>query len=272
MGVAVGDLTNNGLLDLFVTNFYRESNTLYQQRSAGDFSDVTRRTGLREPSLEVLGFGTQCVDVDLDGRLDIVATNGHLDDFTYLNQPYEMPPQAFWNAGNGRFMQWPTESIGDYFSGRYRGRSMARLDWNVDGAEDLVISHLDAPAALLSSPVPLQGTANDVALGPPAELGSKSIVIELVGGIGARDAIGAVVTLSIEDKTITRHLTAGDGYQASNEKILVFGLGSILEKGVRADCNLTTTWPGGGKQVFQGELELGGRYLWVEGRNPLRLR
>ena len=55
-----------------MTNFYKESNTLYVQQSAGIFRDGTRQAELREPSFNLLGFGTQFLDAQLDGHPDLV--------------------------------------------------------------------------------------------------------------------------------------------------------------------------------------------------------
>ena len=81
MGIAVDDPNGDGLLDIFVTNFYREFNVLYEQMPGGFFTDVSRERGLAEPSYLLLTFGTQFMDMDLDGYPDLITTNGHVDDF-----------------------------------------------------------------------------------------------------------------------------------------------------------------------------------------------
>jgi hypothetical protein len=68
MGVACGDADGDGLLDLFVTNYYDEGSTLYRQEPGGWFVDTTRKAKLFEPSYKRLGFGTQFLDADLDGQ------------------------------------------------------------------------------------------------------------------------------------------------------------------------------------------------------------
>ncbi len=210
MGVAAGDADQDGLLDLFVTNFHNESNTLFVQRSGGLFEDGTRRAGLHEPSLKLLGFGTQFLDADLDGRDDLVVTNGDVDDLSDTGRDYEMRPQLFWNA-RGEFEEIDPRASGGYFEKRYLGRGLARLDWNRDGLADLCITHLDAPAALLTNTTPVAG---------------RGLSVQLVGCVSSREAVGTVVTVEAEGRMMTQQLTAGDGYQASNDRRLLFGLGA----------------------------------------------
>ncbi|HTI49320.1 MAG TPA: FG-GAP-like repeat-containing protein, partial [Planctomycetaceae bacterium] len=151
MGIAVDDADGDGRLDLLVTNFYDEGSAFYHQLAANLFEDARRAFGLREPSLRQLGFGTQFIDADLDGFPDLIVTNGHIEDFSDRGQPYLMRPQYFRNVGGKWFEELRGESPGPFFAGAYLGRGLARLDWNCDGKEDVVISHLDAPAALLTN-------------------------------------------------------------------------------------------------------------------------
>lgn len=244
MGTAADDADGDHRLDLFVTNFRRESNTLYMQDDAGFFADHSAEAGLMEPSLPLLGFGTQFLDAELDGWPDLIVTNGHVYDFRAYGQPYEMPPQVFRNQGQGQFAELPAESLGPYFEGKYLGRGLARLDWNRDGREDVVVSHIDAPAALLTNTTPQHG---------------HSLAVALRGTKSDRDAIGAVVEVDTGRRTLVRQLTAGDGYQASNQRLLVFGLGTASEVE-----RLRIRWPSGLEQEWR-ELRGASEMLCVEG-------
>jgi len=249
MGVAAGDADQDGLLDLFITNYFRESNTLYQQQG-GMFVDATRPAGLREASFSWLGFGTQFLDADLDGLLDLVITNGHVDDYSKVGQPFEMPPQLFRNRGQAHFQELASQDLGLYFQQRYRGRGLARLDWNRDGREDFVVSHLDAPVALLTNQTKQHG---------------NHLAVQLVGTASSRDAIGSRVTVTSGDNSWTAQLTAGDGYQASNQRQLVFGLGQNHQPD-----KLTVHWISGATQTFTN-LPLNSEIRIVEGQHSYSL-
>ncbi len=248
MGIAVGDLNDDGRLDLFVTNFAQEYNAYYVQAEDGAFRDEIRRSGIAAATLPVLGFGTQAMDADLDGRLDLLVTNGQVDDHRAYGRAYHMSPQYFHNVGGGQFVEKPAAELGDFFAGQYLGRGMARLDWNRDGREDAAISHLDSPAALLTNLSEGEG---------------GHLTLQLIGTHSDRDACGTTVTVTTsEGRTIVRQVTAGDGYQASNERVLVIGLGRFM-----AD-RIDIRWPSGGVQTFEGV----GRnrdFIAVEGRSRL---
>jgi hypothetical protein len=236
MGVAAGDADGDGLLDLLVTNFYNESNTLYRQAGPLQFVDDTRRAQLREPSFAKLGFGTQFLDADLDGQLDLVLTNGHIDDLTSVGEPYQMPPQCFRNTGNGVFQELTAQHLGPPFQKRYLGRGLARLDWNRDGKDDFCMSNIADPAVL----------ATNVSETNSPQAKANSLTLRLIGRAGARDAIGTRVEVRIENRTLVRELIAGDGYQASNERVLIIGTGASTKTDL-----LTIIWLNGEQQLWK---------------------
>jgi hypothetical protein len=253
MGIAAGDADQDGRLDLFVTNFYQESNTLYLQQAPNLFADATRAAGLEEPSFLMLGFGTQFLDGDLDGRPDLVVANGNVGEDPELRIPYRMRPQYFANLGGeagARFAELPAAKAGPYFAGEYLGRGLARLDWNRDGREDFAVTHLDAPAALLSNETPRK---------------HHFLALHLRGVASDRDAIGSTVRVTAGARTWVRQLTAGDGYQASNQRMLLFGLGSEAQV-----QQVEIRWPSGGVQTY-ADLPVDREWLLIEGRAQARL-
>lgn len=244
MGIAIDDIDNDGMFDLFITNFYAEANTLYRQVSAGVFDDFTQSAGLRDPGYLMLGFGAQFIDLQLDGAPDLVVANGHVNDLE-PHVPFRMPMQVFVNDGAGQFAELLAAMVGDYFAKEFVGRSLARLDWNRDGKDDLVVGHLDDPVGLLEN----RTTTRHHGIG-----------IQLRGVQCERDAFGGTVRVTAEGTSWTKQLTCGDGFQASNQRRLLFGLGtrqSIEQVEIR--------WPTGDVQVLTGLLP-DHDYLVVQGR------
>jgi tetratricopeptide (TPR) repeat protein len=224
MGIACSDFDNDGLFDLFVTNFYRETNTLYHNLGGGFFADVTSQTGLAWTSRETLGFGTQALDADLDGDDDLVIANGDIDDYSAYGRPWKMSPQAFRNDGGLEFTDVSGES-GEYFTGKCLGRGMASLDFNQDGRSDLVVVHHDREAALLRNMTVRAG---------------NWVVLTLRGRHSNRSGLGAIVVVQTPRLRRVLTLSSGDGYGACNEKTLRFGVG------VESDLvSLEVHWPDG---------------------------
>jgi tetratricopeptide (TPR) repeat protein len=229
MGIALGDVNGDGWLDVHVTNFFGEANSLYLSAEPGVWEDRTRDTGLFHSTLNVLGFGTQFLDADLDGRIELFIANGHIDDFSRYGKPYRMPPKLFrWNGQ--RFLEISADELGAYFRGKWLGRAVARLDWNRDGRDDLIVGHLVDETALLTNTTPQAG---------------GFLSLKLVGVQSSRDAVGTTASARIGQQTIVRQLTAGDGYQASNERRLIFGTGRASQID-----ELVVHWPSGTTQRF----------------------
>jgi len=248
MGIAAGDVDGDGRPDLLVTNFLDETNTLYRQGDRGLFMDATRSAGLESVSRDQLGFGTQFLDADLDGVLDLVVTNGHIEEMGEGpgRRPFRMSPQFFWNDGTGRFHLQDAGDLGPFFGGKYLGRGLARLDMDRDGAPDFAVSHIDRPASVLANRTTGRG---------------HHVVLRLVGTVSSRDAIGSVVTYRLGSMVVSRQLTAGDGYQASNQRVLFLGLGHL-----ESVPSLEVTWPSGQVQLIE-TLPVDSEVTLVEGRS-----
>ncbi|GAB4138233.1 MAG: FG-GAP-like repeat-containing protein [Planctomycetaceae bacterium] len=250
MGVAAGDADGDGRLDLFVTNFFNESNALYLSMPGGQFVESSRPAGLRTASFSKLGFGTQFLDADLDGLSDLVVANGHIDDLSDLNEPYAMQPQYFANRGGGRFEEITDATLGDYFRGKWLGRGLARIDWNRDGREDFAVSHLEKNCALVTNETQSAG---------------HFLAIKLRGVFTSRDAIGTQVSIRQGARTWSRQLVAGDGYQACNQRQLIFGLGNMT-----GSAQIEVKWSNGKRTSYEN-VPLNREVLIIEGYRKLIL-
>ena len=248
MGVASADFDKNGSLDLFVTNFYQEANTLYVNMGSNNFLDQSKRFGLHDPSYSYLGFGTQFVDADLDSWPDLLVANGHVDDFRHKNIPYRMKPQLFQNDGGKRFQEVTQESVGPFFAAEHMGRGMAKLDWNHDFLSDVVISQLDEPAALLTNRTAPKGQGTG---------------LRLIDNSSDRDAVGTRVVVDVEGETSTYFLTAGDGYQSSNSREVIIA----TPEGCK-EFNLRVYWKSGVCQTFD-HVTPGAHYVAADSKTQL---
>jgi tetratricopeptide (TPR) repeat protein len=231
MGVAAGDMNGDGRIDLFVTNYYRQANDLYVQQPDGTFRDQSREARLFEPGFRLLGWGAQFLDADLDGDPDLFVANGHVHDPIDPQIPYEMPDQFFSNRGDGAFDEIAPQQLGEFFLHKRLGRAVALLDWNRDGREDVCISNLNSPANLLTNETTQAG---------------HFAALRLIGTESQRDAIGAHVQVAANGRKQYKQLTAGDGFQAANERRLVFGLGEadVIDA-------VEILWPSGRRQSLQ---------------------
>ncbi len=244
MGVAAGDANGDGQLDMYITNFFGESDTLYMQKADGFFDDRTRPFTLRDAGFWTLGFGCQFADLDGDGWDDLIATNGHVDQRSSRGDEDRMPPQVFRNLQGKRFEEIPGTKLGPFFQRRYLGRGLATLDWNRDGKTDVAISHLHSPFALVTNQTKPNGTP---------------LVIKLVGRTGAREPTGAIVRVQTDSRVMFRLLTAGNGYLSTNERRLVFA----IPKGEQVR-QLDVKWPCGTMQHW-GVIKAGQEILLIEG-------
>lgn len=208
MGIALSDFDRNGFLDLFVTNFYREQNTLYSGIGNGFFIDKSHESGLGQPSLELLGFGTQAIDINSDGQDDLVVLNGDIDDYSATGRPWKMPISVFRNDGDGRFIDM-TEHSGAEILLPQLGRGLTRVDFDGDQVCDLVAVRHDGPVRLLRNET------------QPAD---PRISVRLVSRRKCRDAIGLQVTLTGHEHRQVRVVNSGDGFSASNERRLSFSV------------------------------------------------
>ena len=181
MGIAVGDIDGDLDLDLFVTNFDDESNTLYRTDEREFFTDVTAQAGLDAPSRLPVGFGTVFEDFDLDGDLDLAVANGHIIDNIHLyhdGKTWAQPAQLYVNAGDGRFTHAP-ELAGALGATPFVGRGLYTGDFDRDGRADLLLTQCNGPARLFRNTAPARPALHLRGVPP-------GVVLELETSTGAK--------------------------------------------------------------------------------------
>jgi hypothetical protein len=232
MGVDVGDFDNSGRPGVAITNFDNEMIGLYRADTSGNFSDVAVQSGVGLPSKTTLGFGCAFADCDLDGSLDLIAVNGHIDDTVrnVRNVGYAQPPQLFLNNGKGSFREVGAE-LGGGFSAPKVGRGLAVGDFDRDGDVDVLITTNNGPAYLFR---------ND------QTAGNRSIRLKLIGTKSNRDAIGAQVKIFAGGVMQTRMVKSGSSYLSQSELAVTFGLG----KRDRVE-RVVVDWPSGRTEEFK---------------------
>lgn len=207
MGVAIGDVNNDLQLDLFVTHYYDESNTLYQNLG-GLFLDVTKEFGLAAPSRLRLAFGTVLIDFNGDTWPDCLIANGHLHDRLQAlgrDIPYEQSDQIFVNRSGKRFED-ASASAGDYFQEAYVGRGLAAADFDNDGRPDVAIQNLNDQLKLLRN---------------RSEFQTESITIHLIGTQSSRDPVGTKLFAHYGSTQVVRQWGGATGYLSSHDKRII---------------------------------------------------
>lgn len=212
MGVSVADYDNDGNLDIFVTNFENEQNTLYRNSAGRGFFDVSAEAGLAQPARPFVGWGTAFVDFDNDGRLDVLIVNGHVYPQMELVKSesvigFRQPILVHRGLAGGKFDD-VSKSSGVRDLPVFSGRGAAFADLDNDGLVDVVITNLgDRPTVLMNR------TANS----------NSRLAVRLTESGGNRDAIGARATLKTDKRSMIREVQAGSSYLSQNDLRLHFG-------------------------------------------------
>lgn len=236
MGVAVGDLANDGRLGLFITHIRGEKNTLYTPVAHGMYIDGSASAGMAAPGLIYTGWGCGFVDLDNDGNLDLAIVNGR------VSRSAVHPKAAlgkFWNAyaennlllrgdGRGHFKDI-TARGGDFTTQIDNTRGLALGDLDGDGRVDLVTNTVDNTLRVFRNVAPTAG--------------NHWLLVRAV--TGKRDALGARVEVVAGDRRWTRLVLAASSFCSSSDPRVHFGLGKVD----RVDA-LDVTWPDGLRERF----------------------
>ncbi|MBK9170064.1 MAG: CRTAC1 family protein [Bryobacterales bacterium] len=244
MGVDAADYDNSGIPSLAITNFHDEMLGLYHSIGGGRYVDWAARTEVGRLTRRTLGFGCFFFDADLDGLLDLLVVNGHIDEGVSRvrrDVSYAQAPLLLMNEGGGDFRDVAAE-VGGGFATPKVGRGAAFGDFDNDGDLDVLITTNQGPAYLYR---------ND------QTAGHRSIRIRLVGTQSNRDGIGATVQFTAGDSQGSRMVRSGSSYLSQSELPATFGLGR-REKADR----VVVRWPSGRVEEFTNVRP--GRYRCTE--------
>lgn len=240
MGLDCGYLRNDDSLAIAIGNFANEPSSLYISRGPDQpFFDAAMASGLGPQSRLSLTFGMFFADLDLDGRQDIVCSNGHLEEEinkVQSTQEYAQAPQYFWNAGSAgssELVALKASEVGEAALKKMVGRAAAYGDLDGDGDVDIILVGNGGPARILR---------ND------QQLNHNWLRLKLEGsGRSNRDAAGALVTVKAGGVTHRRCVTASRSYLSQCELAITFGLG----KTSKVD-EVIINWPDGQSETLSG--------------------
>lgn len=239
MGIDTARFRDDDALAVAIGNFANEMNAFYvAQNDPLHFADEAVRAGIGPASQRLLKFGLFFFDFDLDGRLDVLTANGHLDpdiERFLPAQRYRQPAQLFWNRGSsphGQFAELSPAQCGPDLFQPMVGRGSAYADMDGDGDLDVVLTQIGGPAVLLR---------ND------QSLDHHWLRLKLTGRTANRDAIGAWVRVRAGGRLMAQQVMPTKGYLSQSELVLTFGLGKAA---VIDDAEVV--WPGGTRQRLGG--------------------
>jgi hypothetical protein len=240
MGIAMGDLSSDGMFDLMITHLTEEMNTLWKQGPPGMFLDRTAAAGLASPRWRGTGFGVVLEDFDNGGAIDLAVANGRISRGPAVSQPrlgpilspYAERNQIFANDGHGHFHDRSADD--EAFCGDPQiSRGLACGDIHNDGALALLVTAVSSPARLYSSRAASGGHW----------LGVRALLPQC----GGRDAYGAQITISAGGVRRVRWVNPAGSYLCSNDPRAHFGLGAVS----KFDA-IEIVWPDGRRETFPG--------------------
>ena len=252
MGADFGDYDNDGWLDLTVSNYQTETNTVYHNHDGTFFTDTTITSGIAEVTHGYLGWGIKLFDYDNDGYQDIFVANGHLmDNITLLEThvPYPQRNLLFKNLGDGRFANVMSETDGLTLEKVSRGAAIG--DYDNDGDLDILVTNCNQRPDLLQNAI---GNRNNW------------IQIQVVGQKSNRSGIGAKIKVVTGTHVQYWEVQSGGSYLSFHDLRAHFGVG----KAEQIDL-LEIRWLNG--HIDRGtHLPVNRRFIAVEGNNIVPIR
>jgi hypothetical protein len=231
MGVAIADLDEDGHVDLVKTNFSDDVPNVYRNRGDGSFEDRVFQSGLGA-YMQFVGWGVHLLDVDHDGRREILMVNGHVypDAAQLPGLQYRQPRLLYWNVGGLRFKDI-SEQSGPGIREPWSSRGSAAGDLDNDGSLEIVINNMDA------RPTVLRNFAS----------AKNWLLVRCVGTRSNRDALGARVSVIMGDRRLSGEVQGGASFLSQNDSRVHVGLGTEA-----AYAGIEVQWPSGDFERFAG--------------------
>ena len=227
MGVDWGDYDNDGRLDLVVATFQRETKCIYHNDGHNLFTERSAALGISAPTTPNVAFGAKWLDADNDGYLDLMITNGHVEDNVDQidkSTTFKQPIQFFHNERGEQFTDASAALTGD--AGQpILGRGLAVGDFDNDGHIDALVVDSDGKPLLLHNETPSTG---------------HWLLINLIGDKSNRGAEGALLTMTAGNVKLLRECTTSGSFFSASDRRVHFGLGPATQ----ADT-ITVHWPSG---------------------------
>ena len=224
MGLDWGDFDNDGRFDLTVMTFSTETKPIYHNDGNGLYTDFAARLGAAHHEVPLVAFGVKWLDIDNDGWLDLLMTNGHTADNiaeTGSGETYRQNSVLLRNQKGQQFQRLHSPSLDTSIV----GRGLATGDYDNDGRVDALI------VDNVGKPLLLQNTNGQT---------GHWIGLKLVGMKSNKDGYGAVITLQAGDQTLTRHCHSDGSFLSSSDPRVHFGLGNA-----QSVTSCTVRWPSG---------------------------
>ncbi|MEM1120018.1 MAG: FG-GAP-like repeat-containing protein [Bacteroidota bacterium] len=236
MGVAVGDVNNDALPDLYITNLFK--NYLLINQGNGTFFERAQPTQTDDFGM---GWGTTFLDFNNDGLQDIYVSNdSYFSEFD--NVLYE-------NRGDLDGQGVRFEKVAANTQSWQAGYGIACFDHNQDGQTDLTLANY--------------GENDYTQLFRNENTKNNYLDLFLVGTESNRQAIGATVIIETDNgQKYYQTLTAGHGWASQNSSRLHFGIPKEI-----SITNIQISWPSGLTQTL-APLPLSSAYTVVEGEAP----
>lgn len=243
MGIDAARYREDDAIGIAIGNFANEMTALYVSQPSQQgilFTDEALTEGIGAPSRLPLKFGIFFFDYDLDGRLDILSANGHLEEEIsqiQKSQKYKQAAQLFWNCGPGRagcFAPVDDSKAGSDLFTPIVGRGSAYADIDADGDQDVILTQTGGAPLLLRN---------------EQNLGHAWLRLKLVGQRSNRDAIGAWVHAKVSGKSLWRQVMPTRSYLSQSELPVTIGFGKQSQIEL-----LEVRWPDGSTQKLEPAL------------------